>query len=246
MVDGSLIAAVAVVILGGAVSGLAGFGSALVMVPPLLLIYDPPTVVAISLILTLLTGWVVLLDSWQEAEWSTVLALMPGALVGLVIGATLLRVLDPNYVKVLASIVVIVFTLVVARGWTPAVVSTPAAPPLAGLASGVLNAMTGIAGPPVILMLTARKLGVQPFRATIVTYFCIVDAVGLIVLIQQGVIGRSELEVAAALLPPALAGSFLGRSLVRRVSVDEFRRMTFGLLLLTGIVGIVNALVAFL
>jgi uncharacterized membrane protein YfcA len=111
-------------------------------------------------------------------------------------------------------------------------------------ASGVLNAMTGMASPPVVLLLTARRLGVHSFRATTVTYFYIVDAVGLIVLVQQGVIGWSELGVSAALLPAALAGTFAGRTLVRRVSVEGFRRITFGLLVLTGTVGIVNALVA--
>jgi uncharacterized membrane protein YfcA len=244
VVSGDFVAAIVLVLCGGAVSGLAGFGFALVTVPPLLLIYDPPTVVALSISLTLLSGWVVLLDSWREVRRSTVVALLPGALVGVGIGVTLVQVLDPAYIKLLAGIVVVAFTLAVARGWTPAGAGRPAAPGLAGVASGVLNATTGMAGPPVVLLFAARGFGVQPFRATTVAYFYFVDAAGLAVLIQQGVIGRSELRVAGALLPAALVGTFVGRSLVRRVSPEGFRRITFGLLVLTGAVGVVDALVA--
>jgi len=60
------IAAIAIVTLAGVVSGLVGFGFALVCVPPLLLIYDPPVAITVSVGLTLPTGWVILIGVWRQ------------------------------------------------------------------------------------------------------------------------------------------------------------------------------------
>jgi uncharacterized membrane protein YfcA len=242
-VDAEFVAAIAVVLLAGTIAGLAGFGFPLVSVPPLLLIYDPPTVVTLSIALTLATGWVVLLDTWREVHARTVLALVPWALVGVFAGAAMLRLLDAAYIKLLASAVVIAFTLVMIRGSILPGAHSPVATALAGTASGALNASTGIAGPPVVLLFTARDFGIQSFRGSTVAYFVFVDVAGLTVLLSQGIVGADELSTAAALLPAALLGTCAGRSLVRRVSVAAFRRITFGLVLLTGAVGAVNALV---
>ena len=243
-IESGFIAAAAVVLCGGVISGLAGFGFALVAVPPLLLIYDPPTVVTLSISLTLVTGWVVLIDSWRAVQQRTVLALAPWALLGVLVGVAMLRFLDATVIKLLAGTVVVLFALALIRGWTPSGAQSPVATAIAGTASGALNASTGMAGPPVVLLFAARGFGVQPFRASTVAYFVFVDAFGLAVLALGGIVGRAEFSVAATLLPAALAGTLVGRSLVRRVSVETFRRITLGLLLLTGLVGIVSALLA--
>ncbi|MFM8594756.1 MAG: hypothetical protein ACKOCK_10250, partial [Chloroflexota bacterium] len=47
------ISALVISVLGGIVSGAVGFGFALVVVPPMLLVYEPATVVAISIMLSI-------------------------------------------------------------------------------------------------------------------------------------------------------------------------------------------------
>src|SRR5690606_20501843 len=98
----SLIASLAIVFGGGIVTGLAGFGFALAIVPPLLLFYDAPTVTAVAISLTLVTGWVVLLDTWRLIERSTVLALLPGAIIGLGAGVALLEAVREGWIKLIA------------------------------------------------------------------------------------------------------------------------------------------------
>jgi uncharacterized membrane protein YfcA len=242
-VSGELGLAFAVVFLAGISTGLTGFGFALVTVPPLLLIYDPTTVVAVRFLLSLSGGWIPLLDSWRSTRIRVLLGLMPWACSGMYLGVRLLEELPIAWIKLLASVVAIAFALLlmhrrggVSPGW-----ESPLATALAGLTSGTLGTSTGLSGPPVVVLLTSRGYGVQAFRATILAYLLVTDAIGLPALMAGGAVGEAQLRVAGLLMPAAFAGRFVGMAIVRRVTPETFRRLTLILLLATGAVGAINA-----
>jgi uncharacterized protein len=237
-----LIVALGIAFGGGIVTGLAGFGFALAVVPPLLVLYEAPTVTAVAISLTLVTGWVVLLDSWRHIERRTVMSLLPGAIIGLGAGVVLVRTVDEAWIKLIAGTVVLGFTIALIRGWAVPGTTSTAAPPVAGFFSGTLNAAIGMASPPVALLFATRNYGLQAFRSSIVAYFYVIDALAMALLIQQRLVGWDELRVVAQLLPAAIAGTFAGRALVRRASQEQFRRVTLAILLGTGAVGLVSAL----
>jgi uncharacterized membrane protein YfcA len=237
-----LVVALGIAFGGGIVTGLAGFGFALAVVPPLLVLYDAPTVTAVAISLTLVTGWVVLLDSWRHVERRTVMSLLPGAIIGLGAGVVLVHTVDGAWIKLIAGAVVLGFTIALIRGWTVPGTTSTAAPPVAGFFSGALNAAIGMASPPVALLFATRNYGLQAFRSSIVTYFYVVDALAMALLIQQRLVGWDELRVVVQLLPAAIAGTFAGRALARRASQEQFRRVILAILLGTGTVGVISSL----
>ncbi len=83
----------------GILSGVTGFGLAVIVVPLLLLVYEPKTVVALTGVLSLTVAAAVVHDSWREADHRVALALLAAALPGLWAGAEVLRVVDPSYVQ---------------------------------------------------------------------------------------------------------------------------------------------------
>ncbi|MCC6943489.1 MAG: sulfite exporter TauE/SafE family protein [Thermomicrobiales bacterium] len=237
-----LIAAWGIVFGGGIVTGLAGFGFALAIVPPLLLFYSAPTVTAVAISLTLVTGWIVLLGTWRLIEVSTVSTVLPGAIVGLGAGVLLLRSVDEAWIKLLAGVVVLVFTVATFRGLSIPGSESRGAPPLAGFLSGVLNISTGMASPPVALLFASRRYQPNAFRSSIVAYFYVIDLLAMMVLIQQGLVGWSELRTVALLLPAALAGTVVGRHLLTKASEAQFWRLVMIILLGTGLVGVTGAI----
>lgn len=240
----TLLIAMLIALMGGIVSGLAGFGFGLVTVPLLLMLYPPPTVTTVGSSLVLASGWIVLLSTWRTVQVRTLGALIPGATIGAFIGTFLLRALDPAIIKLIAGAVVILFALSVLRGWRIDAVHHPLAAPLAGLASGTLSTSTGMSGPPVVLLFTTRQYDMQQFRGSITAYFYYVNFIGLSLLILRGIVGWNQLEIAIRLLPAAIIGGFIGRRVLRYVSQSQFRRITLVMLLLTGTTGIVTALQA--
>jgi uncharacterized membrane protein YfcA len=241
-VDADLVAAGVIVVLAGIITGLAGFGFGVVSVPPLLFIYDPPTVVALGMILTWTGGWVPLLEVWREVRVPKLARLLPWAVFGLFLGALALRLAPAPYLKFAASVAVLAFALLLLRRGT-----TQPGPkrswelPLAGLSSGTLSTATGLAGPPVVMLFTLRDLPVPAFRANMIAYLVVIDAIGHPTLVAQGILTQSHLLTGAILAPIAIVGRVVGMRLARRVSVPTFRRLTLGLLVTTGLLGSVNA-----
>jgi uncharacterized protein len=242
LIDAALLAALLISFCSGAVFGLVGFGFALISVTPLLQLYDPPTVVTLSIALTIVTSFVVVAGAHDDIHRRTVLTMLPGALIGLVAGAQLLRVLDAEAIKLIASCVVLLFTVALLRGVTLPRADASSAAAASGSLSGLLATSTGLSGPPVVMLLTARKLAPHPFRVTISAYFLCINIVGFAILIGQGTVGASQLSVTAALLPAAILGTVAGRQLAQLISPASFRRIILLLLVLTGVLGIVTTL----
>lgn len=238
----TLLIAMLIALMGGIVSGLAGFGFGLVTVPLMLMLYPPATVTAIGSSLALASGWIVLLSTWRTVQVRTLGALIPGATIGVFIGTILLNRLEPAVIKLIAGGVVLLFALSVLRGWRIDAVHHPLAAPLAGLASGTLSTSAGMSGPPVVLLFTSRQYDMQQFRGSITAYFYYVNFVGLSLLILRGIVGWEQMDVVFRLLPAAIIGGFVGRRLLQFVSQSQFRKITLVMLLMTGTTGIVTAL----
>ncbi len=67
----TLLIAMLIALMGGIVSGLAGFGFGLVTVPLLLMLYPPATVTTVGSSLVLASGWIVLLSTWRTVQVRT-------------------------------------------------------------------------------------------------------------------------------------------------------------------------------
>lgn len=146
MLSDALLVAVLAAFLAGVVGGFTGFGISVILVPLLLLAYDPTTVVALNAVLSAAIAAAVARDSWREADRRVVFALL--ALPGLAVGAEILRVVDTSYVQLVVGVLVLVTADLFLRDD----VRLPAAgtrwgAATVGLASGALASSTGLSGP---------------------------------------------------------------------------------------------------
>jgi len=232
--------------LSGIIFGMTGFGFALVSVPPLLLLYEPEVVVALTIGASLLTSVVVVLGARREMDGRLVLTMLPAACVGLLLGARILDIVDPTLLKIVAGALVAAYSMLLLRGFQPSGLGSGWAASVAGAASGALATSTGLSGPPVVILLTARQLARDAFRVTIAAYFIALNLIGIVVLLVSGSLGASEVITSAALTPAALIGTLIGNRLVRHFTAAGFRSLTLALLLLTGVMGVGTALVALL
>lgn len=236
--------ALAAVLVSGAVSGLTGFGFALVSVPMLLLVYEPATVISVNAALAVFTTATVVLDGRRDVEFRSIGLLLPFSLVGLVVGVEVLRVANPEYIRVAVGVVVVLSALLLFRGARLPGTDSRWGDGVAGSVSGVLATTTGISGPPVILLLASRGLEKRVFRANVSLYFVFTSAASLAALYLRGLVEPGHLLLAALLVPAAFTGKVAGTALMHRFSEAAFRSLTLALILLTGTVAIVSALVA--
>ncbi len=229
--------AFAIVIMGAAVSGMAAFGFSLIIVPPLLLVFDPVTTTTMVIVVTLVTRWLVLFDAWSSIRWSAVAVMAPPGFIGSFVGAWVLSEVKESYIKLLASVVVIISAVFLLSGRRIPGANGRVSGPLAGFASGFLNTATGMAGPPAVLLFSAREYATQVFRGSLAAFFYLVSVTGLIALINQDLVGKREMTVAVAMLPAGLVGTWAGQKLTRHFSPQTFRRIVLILLIISGVIG---------
>ena len=241
MLSAAFLVALFAALLAGIVTGLTGFGLALISTPILLFVYEPKTVVVLTAIFSVFINTAVVWDSWHEACKRLALTLLVPALVGVVVGVEVLRVIDPDYVRLGVGVIVVSSALLLVRDVRLPGAGTRWGTLVAGSASGMLSTSTGLAGPPVVLLLASRGLPKHEFRGTSALYFLPMSVAGILVLAFRGLVDASEVPLGLLLVPAAIVGKTAGTALLKRVSEGAFRAVTLGLVILTGTLGVATA-----
>ncbi len=91
MLGWELLVALFAALLAGTVTGLTGFGLALISTPLLLFVYEPRTVVVLTVFFSIFINIAVVWDSWREARRPLAVALFLPSAFGEVLGAAVLR-----------------------------------------------------------------------------------------------------------------------------------------------------------
>jgi uncharacterized membrane protein YfcA len=238
---GALAATAGVMMLAQGVYALTGFGSGLIAVSMLALVLpDLSLLVPLLLLVNLPTeGWVSWRDrreiSFAKAGW-----LLPGMLLGLPVGTWLLAVVgDQPWMTTALGFVVLIFAAWLLWDATRAAWPQRALPSalggLVGLVAGVVGAMFGTGGPPVILWFQLQGLSKGAFRATLLGLFLIMSAGRLPSYGAAGLFTVPVLISAAVVLPAGLLGLTLGNRLHLGIPERRFRQ---GVAVVLGVLGV--------
>jgi uncharacterized protein len=163
-----------------------------------------------------------------------------------VAGTVVLGVIDPVYIRLGVGAIVIFSTLLLVRDIHLPGANTRWGTLVAGSTSGALSTSTGLAAPPIVLLLASRGLPKHEFRGTSALYFLPMSVAGLAVLTGRGLVEVPEVPLGLALIPAAIAGKAVGTTLLKHVSEKAFRAITLGLVILTGTLGVLTAVWALL
>ena len=219
--------------LAGLVRGITGFGGAMVMSPPFALLLGPRLMVPVVL---LLEGIAALPMVWQtrtQVRWRTMGPMLAAACLTIPIGGYVLVTADPALLRRAVAAIVIVFALVMLRGWR---YSGPQRMPASIALAGVSGAMTGAIGvgaPPVILYLLSGPDPVAITRANLTLLLVGISLAGLAMLWSRDVLDLHSAWIALLLAPVYWGGLIAGVRLFSRLNDTRFRQFT--LLLLIGV-----------
>ncbi|PWT93180.1 MAG: hypothetical protein C5B56_01155 [Proteobacteria bacterium] len=233
------LAVVAAVIVAGVMRGITGFGGAMLMAPPLSLLLGPVAAVVTSLMLEAAAALVVARDAWPKLKKTTLAYLTLPACVTVPIGGHLLLSLDPNIARKAIAGVVVVFSLALMLGLRYTGSPKPATLVALGGLVGVLLGATSVGAPPVILYMLSGPDPPAVTRANLTAFVTAISVIGVIMLVAAGAV-TGQLAISAAMLTiPYLAAIWLGSGLFARLSEFGARWVSLGLMLISGIIGLV-------
>lgn len=231
------VAIVAILLTGFSKSG---FGGGLgVMAVPMMSLFVTPQFAAAVMMPILLTMDVLIVWRYRSTwERRIILALLPAALVGLILGSLTFQFMDANTVKFLVGLLAAFFVLQfamagnkdTARAETPKFVVFTL-----GLLSGFSSFIAHAGGPPVKGYLLKQQLEKSWFVGTNTVFFFSLNFLKTVAYGAFGTLSMSSLQVSALLSPVLLVGVFLGFRLHKLVDQQVFVKVVYGFLALTAI-----------
>lgn len=237
-----VLAVVSLVAVAALVQSLTGFGFALLIVPPLVLLLGPRDAVVLANVLGTAIAAVMLVQLRSDVQWRPVVILVAASTAGMPFGLLVLLYLDPVLLQVLIAMLVIVFTVMLMRGANLGTRLTTTGSIASGVVAGVLRTSTSMAGPPVVLYLQGTGIGSGAFRSTIAAFFFVSGSLGVLVFAVEGSLDARLGGVGLLAAPAVFAGLHLGGRLYSRVEEVRFRGIVFAVLIVSAVVAIVGAI----
>jgi uncharacterized protein len=228
---------------GGFVSGLAGFGTALMALGLWLYVVPPAVAVTLTLICSVVAQTATLPSMWKNFDFSLVWPFVVGGLLGVPIGTLLIAHADPRVFKLTIGIFLLVFP--VALYFSAPMAFTFGgrfADAAVGFAGGILGGLAGLSGPLPILWASVRGWGKDERRGVFQTFNWTVLFVALCLQAAGGQVGRDVLWAAALALPGTIIGTWLGARLYHALDDRNFRDVVLGLLVLSGVILVWNSI----
>lgn len=218
-----------------------GIGFGMIAGPVVLIVLNDPAAVVISTLMSWLIALCLFPFLRRGADLRMLGRLVAGAALGLPAGLVVLSVSDVDTLKLIAGVTIAVLTGMMIFGVRGLERPGLTGDLLAGALAGFFGGCLAMPGPTAALRLAGLGHGKVTVRATMICFFCTVWPV--IFLGQWGTAGLSmtTLGNAVLLVPATLGGIVLGNVAAGRVSEVFFRQLVLGILVLTSVSLIANA-----
>jgi uncharacterized membrane protein YfcA len=225
----------AVGLVAGLVSGIVGTGATIILLPVLALAFGPKSAIPIMAVVALMSNFAKITSWWREIDWRACGAYALGGIPGGALGARTMLSLPSHWVDIALGCFFLV--MIPGRRWLGARHHTV---PLwmlvpAGLAIGFLTGIVVSTGPITVPLFTAYGLMKGAFIAT-------EAAASLAVYVSKATTFRTFGALPADIVIKGLitgssvmAGTYVSRLLLERLSLAVFNRLLDGVMLLSGL-----------
>ena len=209
------------------VNGAIGYGFSSLTVPLALVFYANRVLNPAVVLIEVVTNFYVLFINLKgvPAVWRRVFPILAGLLPGIGVGAFVLALLQPGWIKLGTYAVILPLILVQAGGWRRPIRSSWAIGLPFGWGLGVLYSVTTISGQPLAILFNNQGLVKNEFRAGLTLVRVVESSVTAIVYWQLGLFIAESQSILVAFIPSVAVGIPLGAYLIRQMDAETFRRI---------------------
>lgn len=226
------VALIAVLIVGLSKAGfLSGLG--VVGVPLLALVMPAREAAAVMLPVLLCMDAVAVWMYRKSFSLSTLKIMLPGAMVGTLIGWALWAVVSDAMVLLMVGVITVLFVLDALLPLRKKLSGLPPSKPWGtfwGGMSGFTSFISHTGGPPFQIYTLPQQMPPMVYAGTNAIFFAIVNTSKLVPYFFLGQLNVENLTLAAALAPAGIIAVLIGIYGVRRISATLFYKIAYGLI----------------
>jgi uncharacterized membrane protein YfcA len=222
-----------------------GGGTGIVVTPLLIMVMPAKEAIGIMLPLLMMTDIMSMVYYWRKWDTPNVVALVPGAAVGILLGGTILRDIPELWLRKAIGIIALGF--VIFRTWRTfrkAPRAADGAPHVmsyryikgvaAGIGAGVTSTLAHIGGVVVSMYLLPQGLTNRAYVGTATAVFFMINAMKIPVYFRLGILDTGILKQDLIYAPVLAIGVLTGILLNRRVSQKAFSYVILAIVLVSG------------
>ena len=230
-----LLAVLLLGVVAGTLGGVIGFGSSIMLMPALVILFGPREAVPIMAVAALLANASRVLVWWREVDWRALAAYSTTGVPAAALGASTLFIIPERWIEIVMS--VFFLAVIPARRWLARhnlrinLWQLALAGALVGYISGIVVS-TGPINAPFFLALGLVK---GAFLATEALGSLAVHASKAIVFRSSGALPMDILSKGLIIGSSLMVGSFVAKGLVLRLKAEQFSLLIEGLLLASGL-----------
>ena len=168
------------------VQGFTSFGFSLVAIPLLMLFWNVKLIVVVTMTYSLVINSLVVRKFYKFAKFKKILPLIITAILFTFVGINFLQNINEFILKLIVGILLILVGIINNLGISFNVKNTTRFFIPIGIVSGILNGISGISGPPVLMFLSNIKMTKEEFKATLSCYFFILNVVAIVIYFFKG------------------------------------------------------------
>jgi uncharacterized membrane protein YfcA len=224
----------AIIFISGIVKGTTGFGFALFSLP--LLVHFVPIKILIPIItlFNLFSSAQIVIQLREAKLTRRILVLSVSGVIGVVIGSLILKYLSDRALKMMASCILILLSLMFLTGYRFRIRKVKRGIVIAGFISGLFGGSTSVSGPPLALFLTSLRLDTVHFRYTFAWFSIITASIAFFDYIKIGVVSLPTFKIFLVSLPILVLSVELGRYISQKISQRIFYQASIVITLLAG------------
>ncbi len=219
-----------------------GFGSSVLFVPLAGFFFDFHSVLGITAIFHLSSNVSKIALFRKGIDRKLVLRIGIPAVVFVIIGAYLSRFADSGLLELLLAIFLISLSLLFLLRRQMTIRPNTRNAIIGGALSGITAGLLGTGGAIRGLTLSAFDLEKEKFIAISAVIDLGIDLSRSVVYYSNGYVHKHDLYLVPILLVVSIVGTWIGKKILMRFTHTQFKSVVLGLILLTGIVGLVKSL----
>ena len=216
---------VIVIIIGGVLRGFLGFGPALLTIPMLAYIYSPTEALVIHIIMEIPSTLFLLPSALKFSQKRAILPIFLAMISFIPVGMYLVVVLDPEIIRRVISIIVLLLVLMLASGWEFKSFIGYKSMIMSGVVGGFIQGIAGIGGAPIVTVLLARNDSEDVSRGNILF---LMGAIVVFSIISQSLYGLMSIELIALgffASPVYIFATYLGSKFYFSKGKNFFKRV---------------------
>jgi len=225
-------------LLAGLVRGFSGFGTAMVFLPIASQYLSPFEAIASLAIMEFFGTFAVMRKSWSDADKVDLVRLVVGMTIVTPFALLILAQVSADFYRYSVSILSLFLLVLIGLGVRYNGKLNPFVIFSVGGLGGLTGGLTGIPGPPVILLYVASSHPISVIRANNLLFLYCFDVCVVLVFALSGVLTLKILLLGSILAIPNFFGNFVGAELFDPEKTNRYRMFAYIIIAIAAISGL--------